>query len=222
MTSKNWASFIFVSALASACSDNGGNVTIRGAGTTDGLSAVNPTQMMLKIYKVAVSASTNCSSPITLFSNDNPSYTNFLGNPTLGSGELADGTYPCVIFEISDNLKFIPETTEGVCTAGEEYLIDICRTDSTGSSTLVDGTVSTCTGSNDGGGRVIGEDRIAIYLSTGGTDEGQAFSPGDPITLGSAFVVAGSTRGTFVVNGMGQVDGSGVDCDMGAPNFSFQ
>lgn len=218
--------FILISILMIACDSGGsnGNVTIRGAGSSTSASTffnVDPSEMNLKIYKFAVSENADCSSPITVYENSNPTSTNFLGNPTIGTGSVADGTYPCIIFEVSDNFTFKPATSEGNCVAGTAYTLDICRPDSGVTSTLVDGTVTTCTGSSEPP-RVAGDDRIAIYMSTGGTTDAEAFSPGSPITLGSAFTVSGNAVATFVVNGTGAVESQADSCDMGAPAFSFQ
>lgn len=216
---------LLASFLISCDSGSTGNVTVKGAGGSSGLAAafaaLDPSEFNIKIYKFAVSANANCSNPITVYENSAPTLTNFLGSPTIGSGTLEDGTYPCVIFEVSDNMTFKPATSEGACIANTTFTMDICRPDSTGLSTLVDGTVTTCTGTSTPP-RVPGDDRIAIYMSTGGTDEAEAFNPGSPITLGAPFVVAGSAVATFVADGTGAVEDQGSDCDMGAPAFSFE
>jgi hypothetical protein len=73
--------------------------------------------LRLKVYKMAVSSSPDCSNPTVVVSNSSPSYTNFKTNPTLGSGNVADGNYPCVIIEFSDNIKIL---TSNLFTARDQ------------------------------------------------------------------------------------------------------
>ncbi len=193
-------------------------------GATSGL---NPSALKLKIYKVAISTSALCTSPVTVFETTSPSYTDFLANPTLGSGSVASGTYPCVMIEFGSIIKPTPETTStgtGSCVAGTEFELNVCRTGS--SSTLIDGTNVDCA---DGV-----EKRIAMYLSTAstettGTTGHTAFQP--PTTasdstkgfnLASALTVTDTTAGTFVVNGTGKIEENGASCECQPPTFSFR
>lgn len=225
---QSWV-LVLVSGILMGCNDSAstGNVTLKGAGSSASAAAVllpnlDPTEMNIKVYKFAVSASTDCSNPITIYENESPTAENFLGNPTIGSGSLNDGSYPCVIMEISDNMTFKPATSEGNCTAGTSYTIDVCRSDSGGTSTLIDGSTTTCTGTNMDGSHVYGDDRVAVYMSTSGTTEGEAFRPDSPLPLTAAFTVNGSTVATFVADGSGQVESLSDGCDMGAPAFGFE
>ncbi len=218
---------------------------------------LNASKLRLKVYKMAVSTEPDCSSPTTVLSNSSPDYEDFKGNPTLGSGNLADGTYPCVIIEFSDNIKITPSQTVGLCDSTVEQTQDVCRPRDNNSdgdttdpgesqtSTLIDGTTTTCTD---------GDDKVAMYLTTaaalseGNTD---AFNAPDCNTagcdndngfnLGQALVVSGTAVGKFIVDTDGKVcdgnDGfSGGDCsldpspcacednsacNMLPPNFSF-
>jgi len=184
-------------------------------------AALNASQLKLKVYKLAVSTEPNCSNPTTVLSNSNPSYEDFKGNPTLGSGSLADGTYPCVIIEFSDNIKITPDSTVGLCDSTVEQTQDVCQPrdmngDSdtndpgeTPTSTLIDGSTANCT---------AGDDRVAMYLTTaaiqsqGDTD---AFNPPDCNTalcdndngfnLAQSLVVSGTAVGKFLVDTDGKV-----------------
>lgn len=196
-------------------------------GATSGL---NPQKLQLKVYKVAVSTDALCTSPVTLFEDSTPSYTDFLGSPTLGSGSLSNGTYNCVIIEFDSIIKPTPTSTtdNGGCVAGTEFDLDVCGTGTT--STLIDGTTVNC-GS--------GSDRIAMYLSTAstettGTTGHNAFTPPQSssdnlrgFNLASAMVVSGRKTGTFVVNGNGKIEeqncpGAGCGCEFQPPLFSFR
>lgn len=199
----------------------------------------SPTSLKLTIYKFAVSTSPYCTNLITVVDNGNTGVeTDFVNHPNLGSGVLADGTYPCVVIEVSDNVKFTPNgtSTSGLCVSGAESVIDICRTDQGGgggvaASTLVDGTVVNCTGTDVPIAPIA--NRVALYLSTASTAGNDTFHPpslGDTahgLTLGSALVVSGTSVGQFRMNATNQVMDSSIasapngKCEMQAPAFSF-
>ncbi|MGE3682831.1 MAG: hypothetical protein AB7G93_13985 [Bdellovibrionales bacterium] len=141
----------------------------------------------------------------------------------MGSGTLGSGTYPCVIVEFSDNIKFTPSTnsSSGNCLTTQEETMDVCRAGGGANSQLSDGTTTTCTN---------GDDRVAMYLSTGSssTTGVDAFNPptslGDAshgFNLANALSVSGSALGKFVVNPSGKVcDGDDASCDGGGNNGS--
>ncbi|PIS10077.1 MAG: hypothetical protein COT73_11280 [Bdellovibrio sp. CG10_big_fil_rev_8_21_14_0_10_47_8] len=185
--------------------------------------AADPQYLKIKVYKMAVSTSPLCTNLVTIIDNgSSPTYTDVLVNPTLGSGSVADGTYPCVVIEFSDTLQFASDTTTGSCTASTNVSMSVCQNSET--STLIDGSTTTCT---------AGDDRVAMYLSTAstattGTGGHSAFqaptSVGDAtkgFLLSTALTVSGSAAGKFVVNGTGKIDGTGGSCDMQPPAFSF-
>jgi hypothetical protein len=196
---------------------------------------LTPTSIKLKVYKFAVSTSGLCTNLITVVDNGStPTEVDFTSAPNLGSGSLGDGTYPCVVVEMSDQLKFTPpNSASGACLAAQEETLDVCRSGGS-NSTLVNGTVTSCTN---------GDDRVAMYLSTfsASTNSADSFnaptSNGDAtrgITLGAALTVSGSVTGRFIANPTGQVcddtndtgsdcEGAGANasCEMGPPSFSF-
>ena len=188
-------------------------------------TASTPAIAKLTIYKFAVSASADCSSPITVLNNEAGIEVDMEKGPTIGTGVLADGTYPCVILEMDDDIKFTSTTTDGSCAADTEYTINVCRQFSpttTITSTLVDGTTVTCTDAKE---------KVAVYISTNAANSTEGMDPfnaptsagsASGITLGSALVVTGATSGAFRMDTSNKVDGSkGDSCDMGPPSFSF-
>ncbi len=196
-----------------------------GSTATAAISGIDPNYLKLKIYKVAISTSPLCTNLVTVYENDSPSYTDFLDNPTLGSGAVANGTYACVAIEFSDILQFAPSETSdnGHCVANQLTTLDVCGN---GSSTkLVDGSVEACSNS---------EDKVTMYLSTGstattGTNGHNAFEPPTSTSdatkgfkLTGALEVSGSKAATFVVNGLGKVEENAGQCDMTPPEFSFR
>lgn len=189
-------------------------------------SGINPNYLKLKIYKVAISTSPLCTNLTTVYSEAAPAYTDFLSSPTIGSGSVPSGDYPCVVIEFSDILKFSPAATSdnNHCVMNVESTINVCQTGN--SSTLINGTTTTCT--------TAGEDHVALYLSTAstattGTGGHNPFEA--PTTVGDstkgfklngALSVSGTQNGTFVVNGNGKVEENGTSCDMQPPVFSFR
>ena len=222
--------FVITGLALASCSSSGtsGNVTIKGASSSSSavkvLGAADPSYLKVKVYKFAVSTNADCSSPITVLEDSDGVEKDFFSNPKLGAGDIDPGTYPCVMFETSDILKFKTIGSAGAaCEANTEYELEICRADG-GSGQLIDGTAFTCTS---------GEQRIAFYVSTnssstGGGEGTNAFTPptsaGDAthgINLASALTIAVGGTATFVMDGSGTVDTNGSDCDMQPPAFSF-
>lgn len=208
---------------------------------------MSPSSLKLKVYKMAVSTRNDCASPTTVVDNGNsPVYVDFVNNPDLGSGSVADGTYPCIIIEFSDNIKVTPNASGSYCSTGVEVTQDVCRDYNSDSdnnpatnpttSTLIDGTTTTCNSSAN---------RVAMYITraSSATTSSDAFNPPGCNTvgctsaygfqLGSSLTVSGSAVAKFVVNADNKVcdgnDGgagacSGEDpssCNMLPPSFSF-
>lgn len=188
-------------------------------------SGLNPESLKLKIYKVAISTDALCTNMVTIFTNDSPSYTDFLASPTLGSGSVAAGTYNCIAIEFSSIIKPTPAETStgtGSCVQGTEFELNVAN----GTNyQLIDGTTGT-------GG--AGDTRVAMWLSTASTQTTgigghSAFLP--PTSVGSAtegfllsspLVVSGTSSGTFVVNGAGKIEENGASCEFLPPLFSFR
>jgi hypothetical protein len=193
---------------------------------------LSPSSLRLKVYKLAVSESVNCSDPITVVDNGNtPSFVDFKGTPNLGSGNLVDGTYPCIIIEMADRIQVTPEEGGVVCTTAT-ITQDLCGdpddpgSEVVGASTLINGTSVNCRGDR--------EDKVAMYLSTSSTCTNFCVDPfkspasttDNGILLGSALVVSGSTAGIFKVDADNKIcDGDTTDCpgqcEMFPPEFTF-
>jgi hypothetical protein len=201
------------------------NFTLSGSGSSGtGLLASTPTVAKITVYQFAVSASADCSSPISVFNEAAGKEVNMEDGPTIGSGELADGSYPCVILEMDDQITFTPATTDGSCQEGVEQAINVCRQfnpESTITSTLIDGTTVTCTDNKE---------KVAVYISTNSVSSNQNMDPFNApasasstsgITLENALEVAGTTSGTFKMDTTNKVDGSNSECDLQPPVFSF-
>jgi hypothetical protein len=231
------ASLALVSALilASCNSGSGGNFTLKGATSSTGLAAVfasnNASSLKVKLYKFAVSTNVDCSSPVTVYTNDDPDYQEMTGQATFGQSEVADGTYPCVILEMSDIIKFTPTGSASPCVDGTEVTYDICKGgNDDGTSMLVDGTSVTCTGDSEN----PLENKVAIYLTTISTHQDNGGSSGshlppavgattsdNGLKLDSALVVSGDKTAYFIIDPTDKVGEENGHCGLDAPSFSF-
>jgi hypothetical protein len=197
-------------------------------------ATTSPTNLLLTVHKVAVSESPLCTNLVTILNNDagaGATEMDFLANPTLGSGSIANGTYKCVVIEFSDTIKFTPAATLGVCTVGTQESLDVCSSGTT--SKLIDGTTQTCSSSTE---------KIAMYLSTASssttgnentnvfeppTSEGDSSDAAHGLHLAAPMVVTGNIAARFIVNAANKIIGTQTDqsgnvrCEMQPPEFSF-
>jgi len=190
--------------------------------------ALDASSLKLQVYSVMLSTSPSCTSPVTVFSSTAPTEVDFLANPTLGSGNPPDGTYNCVIIKMSDLIKFTPSSSSGSCTAGTQYVADVCRTDNNGMTQAPDapGAPTACTGTDP----APLADVVYLYLTTnatagvGGNTFMQPIGANSPngLNLTAPLVIAGTASSKFVVNATGKVDGSFSTCGMNPPVFGFQ
>jgi hypothetical protein len=191
-------------------------------------ATVSPSSLVIKLYALWVSPNTDCSNPINLFDGGGAAMNfDMIKAPTLGGGNPADGTYPCLIMKMSSVITYSPASSEGSCSAGASYSASVCRADNGGTTTPFDGSSfnadTACTGTAASNPPV--DNTVFLYLSTVSTGTNNAFNrptvATKGINLGAPFVVSGSTAGTFVVNANGKIDGSGASCGMNPPVFSF-
>jgi hypothetical protein len=191
----------------------------------------DPSKILVTIYGVAVSTSTDCSNPVVLFDSPNGIDADFLSNPVLGGGNIPDGTYPCVMINMSDVVRFVPKTSDGLnCVAGQTYSIDICRSDNGCSFDVRQGTTFSTNNTGHGTNTSASSDIVTMFLTTTAAANGsdnfrKPASTSDTtrgIPLGSPFVVSGSSAGKFVVNATNQVSSNGGLCGLDAPAFSFR
>src|SRR3989338_5928011 len=156
---------------------------------------LNASSLKLKAYKFEVSKSKYCTDLKTIVNNGSSAEeVDFLNIPSIGKGEISDGTYPCVVIEMSSHIKFSPEVSSdiGNCQAGTEYTLDVCR--SGDSSKLINGDTVDCDSAAG---------KVALYLSTTGGDGEDAFRrpseniPERGMNLASALKVTGDSVGIF-------------------------
>jgi len=189
----------------------------------------DPSSLKVKVYAVYASLSAQCTDPIQIFANDAGTFVDFLTNPTLGDGELADGTYNCVIIKMSSIIKHTPLMTADSCVAGTEYTGGVCNMRDSSSDPASDlaGDPITCLGDGSNAGSV--DNTVYMYLTTDSAASmgDRAFvhpvMPGDGngIHLGSPLIVSATSTAKFVVDARGQVVSGGGECGINAPAFDF-
>lgn len=210
-------------------------------------AVTSPTVATVKLYKAYMATSGDCSNPVTFFdaASDPTTYPNgyaevdMTQGPTIGQGSLADATYNCVIFKMSDQISFTPTANDGsACVAGQSYTIDVCS--SHGGSTTPStknpetGATASCTAA-DGT-----DDTVWIYISTyststTGSSTGSPFTPptqASDATNGfnlasGAITISSNVTGTFVFGVNNTIatlpyGANGSDtCNMEPPSFGF-
>ncbi len=199
------------------------------------MAAVDTAEANIKLYQAYFSENEDCSDPILFLDGEEEALGYFevdmAASPTIGDGSIAEGTYQCVIFKMSDQVTFTPSATEGDCIAGTEVEMDVCRDygEESTAPTVTDavtGEEATCA---DADGT---EDTIWVYVSTGSTTTGgdedhNAFAPptdSEPTNgflLSDEIVISGDITGTFIFGTDDKVSASFGECDMQAPDFGF-
>lgn len=188
-------------------------------------AAGDPSSLKVKVFAVYASLSAQCTAPIQIFANDTGNFVDFLTTPTLGGGDLGDGTYNCVIIKMSSIIKHTPKTTESTCEAGVEYTGGVCN--ASDSATDLDNAPITCEGDGSNAGTV--DNTVYMYLTTdsAASKGNKAFvhpvtaGDGNGIKLGSPLIISSKSRAKFVVNANGQVVAGGGECGINPPVFNF-
>ena len=188
-------------------------------------AAGDPSSLKIKIYSVYASLSAQCTSPIQIFNNATGTFVDFISSPILGGGDLADGTYNCIIIKMSSIIKHTPKTTDVSCIAGTEYTGGVCNVSDT--ATDLNNTTIGCMGNGTNTGSV--DNTVYMYLTTDtlASTGNKAFihpmavGDGNGIKLTSPLVISSTSKAKFVVNANGKVVSGGGECGINAPVFSF-
>ncbi len=111
------------------------------------------TSIKYKIYKIALSASAECTNPVTLLESPTGVQSDLLATPTFAKGKISAGTYRCVLIELSKNIN---TTSSAPCTVPRDNLI--CADNQ--ESKLIGGTPVTCSGGTGN------DQRVVLYYTT--------------------------------------------------------
>lgn len=198
-------------------------------------ATTNATSATVTVYKAYFFENTLCTGTpqIADFGDSGRSVDMVAGGSFGAVTTVAAGTYNCVVFKMSDQVTFVPQDTDGACTAGASTTIDVCKDYGSGAPTTQDpetGTTSTCTGTVS----ADSTDTVFLYLSTtattatGGSSNNPFLPPTTSAPTATAFnlnrsvVFSTTATGTFVFGTDGKVDGVTTGtCDMNPPDFGF-
>ena len=127
-----------------------------------------PAKAEIKVYSVWLASGADCKSPKKICETDGTAI-DLMASPDLCRGvQISKGKYECMIIEMSDQIKFIPNSDAvnyvgGVCKAGETYSYDLCNEPMLTQNPETDA----CTGCSGTVGQVTQvEDRVFLYLHT--------------------------------------------------------
>jgi hypothetical protein len=172
------------------------------------------TSIKYKIYKIALSSSAECTSPVTLLESATGVQSDLLATPTFAKGKISSGTYRCVMVELSKNIN---TTTTAPCTAPRDNLI--CAEGQ--ESKTISGTPVTCTGGTGN------DQRIVLYYTTlsGQTSGARVFLPptdasdtSSGVTLTTPIVFPTNKRAAVRIN---KRVINGTTCGLDTVNFSI-
>jgi hypothetical protein len=184
------------------------------------LATVNPVLVEIKVREMRLSPNADCSNSIRVFSNPAGTPQDFTQGPTLGTGVVPNGTYRCMLINMSDHVTYKPAATEGDCNASVEYTRDLFLAGTT--SVSPDGVSIPGQGTDSFTNTV--EDFPWAYFAIGGTLTGSCFDPNSKCPLSAAAVVTSDRNLTFVANFDGKIDGINYpgECELEPPDFSFR
>lgn len=218
---------LFALTLLAACSSDstggGDTLTIKGASgpvppappalapvaATPPVAVGDPASFLISVYALYVSPNTDCSSPVQVQNYGAiPSVKDMLTNPTLFSGSVAPGSYPCVAFEMSDVISATTTTTFGNCVMGTSYANDVYQT---GETDWKDINLNPIIGSGDDASPV--DDHVTIIITQDSVAAlARGFSSNQMIPLTTALVSPGTS--TFYWDGTGSIQDDGVSCNL--------
>jgi hypothetical protein len=177
----------------------------------------DPSHVNIGMYALYLSPNEDCSAPVTVADNGNTAQVkDFAQHPVLFAGTPAAGTYKCVIFRMSDVVRFQSHTPSAHCAANTDYAIDIYRAPDTDWRDINVDTI-TATGSDAS----PSDDKVYLFASTDPSAViARGMSSSQVLHLTGALTVPGS--GTFYWDGTGSVTDDGTACGMEPPELSFR
>ncbi|NRA66189.1 MAG: hypothetical protein HRU19_17005 [Pseudobacteriovorax sp.] len=232
----------------SIAADENGNFTLKMGIPTSALrlqssggEGIDPSSFTIPLHRVAFYESEYCDDASPLVAELDGTRQDFMDNPTIWKGNLPEGTYKCIAFEMGTIVKVTPseDSENDVCQAGVEFDLQVCGEG--GEYVTIEGEEKSCVGDET--------DKATLYLSTVAeriTDESVYTSESYPFskpptaenkqtgasTLSAALVVTSETIGSFTVDASGAIaegygrgdgdegDGSGSGSEQEGQNLS--
>lgn len=199
-------------------------------------AVTSATSLTTTVYKVLFSTSGLCTAPFETidFGSSGKALDVLAASPEFGSGKIANGTYKCIVFKMSDTVRFTPTATDGACTGGTAVTLDVCQPFTSSGTTITPTTKNPETGASSNCS--TSNDTVFVYVSrfsttTEGSSTHNGLLPpsadGDAtqgFKLSADVTIDGDKTGTFVFDARNKVDGTTNQgtCTMNPPNFGFR
>jgi hypothetical protein len=200
-----------LSVLALACGGGGGSggssastFKVYGSahklvGARASLAAVtpfgSPTSTRQVFYKGWVSTSDDCSDPVLLDDlGASGKEIEFFDDPVIFEGSPPDGTYECVIVQVSDTMRIKPDQVAqdafpGVCAVGTAYDVDTFKTGDPDRAQLGSADLQVGEGTPD----APVPQAVTIFISTDPTKLAATVADSQKVQLLAPMVVPGQT-----------------------------
>lgn len=120
--------------------------------------------VQVTVYKIALSSNSLCTNPITIFDSSTGAQVDLKQVPTLAKGKINNGTYHCLMVEVSKMIRTAASTTQDgnpniTCTTSVNRRI--CADNQ--ASKLINGTAVTCLNAQDAANP---PQRVTLYFTT--------------------------------------------------------
>jgi hypothetical protein len=170
----------------------------------------------IHLYALWISNSANCSNPVLVQQHPAAGVDkDFMQHPVLFQGTPANGSYQCVMLQMSDVLRMKPATSFGSCVANLEYSGDIYRE---GETDWVDVDLNSVVGTGTDEAPV--DDHVTIFMTRSPEAAmARGISSNQIVELGSNLIVPGQS--TFVMDASNAVLSWGGSCGLEKPEISF-
>src|SRR5687767_10622654 len=76
-------------------------------------AAVSPSEVNIKIYELWISPNADCSGLTRVYNEPDASAQNMVNGPTFANVNVANGTYHCVAWRMSDIISYRPAANDG-------------------------------------------------------------------------------------------------------------
>jgi hypothetical protein len=173
--------------------------------------------LTIRLYALYISPNADCSAPVLVQQLGSAGEDkDFIQNPVLFEGTPPSGTYPCVMFRMSDVLRMKPASTFGACVTGAEYSGDIYRD---GETDWKDPFLNPIIGS--GTDEVPVDDRVTIFMTRNPEAAmARGISSNQLVPLISDLIVPGQSA--INLDASQSVVTNGVECGLNPPVISFR
>jgi hypothetical protein len=185
-------------------------------GIPPGALTGNLASLSFGVHALYLSTSADCTNLVLVEDHGaNPVIVDLADGGVLFSASPADGTYPCVVMQVSDILHMRPATSFGDCDPAEEYSSDMYSDGETDWKDL-DGQTIIGHGSDEA---PVDDQGFVFMTIDPAAAISQGVREGQILPIGKPLVVPGQS--TFYWNGDGTVASVNGQCALYAPHPEF-